>query len=103
MKLEWADYPTAQAQCGNLSGNKLTRNLSGNTRPQSSQLTEPLWTDPGLKSGIFVRELIFTKKKKKKRWRGMNSQTFSPLPKRHPHHNWTLLGDVINSLRKKYT
>ena len=29
-----------------LSGNKLTHNLSGKTRPQSSQLTKPLWTDP---------------------------------------------------------
>ena len=27
---------------------------------QSSQLTEPLWTDPGIKSGISVCELIFT-------------------------------------------
>ena len=35
-------------QCGNLSGNELTRNLSQNIRPQSSQLAEPLWTDPGL-------------------------------------------------------
>ena len=51
--------------CGNLSGNELTRNLSGNNRPQSSQLAEPLWTDPGIKSGIDVRELIFTKKKEK--------------------------------------
>ena len=30
----------------------------GNIRPQSSQLAEPLWTDPGLKSGTGVRELI---------------------------------------------
>ena len=37
-----------------------------NTRPQSSQLAEPLWTDPDLKSGISVRELISTLKKKKK-------------------------------------
>ena len=29
--------------------------MSGNTRPQSS---EPLWTDPGLKNGISVRELM---------------------------------------------
>ena len=29
--------------------NELTRNSLGNTRPQSSQLAEPLWTDPGLK------------------------------------------------------
>ena len=29
---------------------------SGNTRLQSCQLAEPLWTDPGLKSGSGVRE-----------------------------------------------
>ena len=29
---------------------------------QSSELAEPLWTVPGLKSGIGVRELIFTLK-----------------------------------------
>ena len=63
-KSEWADYAAVQAQCGNLSGNELTRNLSGNTRPQSSQLAELLFTDPGLKSGISVRELISTFKKK---------------------------------------
>ena len=40
-------------------------NLSGNIRPQSSQLAEPLWTDPGIKSGISVCELHFKKKKKK--------------------------------------
>ena len=40
--------------------------MSGNNRPQSSQLAESLWTDPGLKSGISVRELISTLKKKKK-------------------------------------
>ena len=52
MKSEWADYTAVQADCGNLSGNKLTRISSGNTRPQSSQLTEPLWTDPSLKSAL---------------------------------------------------
>ena len=46
---------------------------TGNTRPQSSQLGEPLWTDPGIKSGISVRELISASKKKKKKCRrGMN-------------------------------
>ena len=59
-KSEWADYATVQAECGNLSGNELTRNLSGNIRPQSCQLAELLWTDPGLKSGISVCELIST-------------------------------------------
>ena len=49
-----------------LPGFELTRNLSGNIRPQSFQLAEPLWTDPDLKSGISARELISTSKKKKK-------------------------------------
>ena len=52
-KSEWADYAAVQAKCGNLSGNELTRNLSWN-----SQLAESPWTDPGLKSGINVPELI---------------------------------------------
>ena len=80
-KSEWADYAAVQAECGNLSGNELTRSSSGNTRSQSSQLAEPLWTDPGLKSGINVCKLISTLKrereKKKCRW-GMNCQTLSP-------------------------
>ena len=57
-KSEWADYAAVQAECGNLSGNELTHNSSGNTWPQSSQLAEPLWTDPGLKSRISVHNLI---------------------------------------------
>ena len=51
-KSEWADCAAVQAECENLSGNELTYNFSGNTLSQSSQLAEPLWTDPGLKSGI---------------------------------------------------
>ena len=54
-------------------GIELTRNSSRNSRSQSSQLAEPLWTGPDLKSGISVRELISAEKKKKKRRRGMNS------------------------------
>ena len=54
------DNSLKKAQCGNLSGSELTRNSSGNTRSQSSQLAEPLWNDPGLKSEISVRELIST-------------------------------------------
>ena len=81
-KSEWADYAAVQAQCGNLSVNELARNLSGNVRPQSSQLDGPLWTDPGIKSGISVRELISTSKKKKKRRREMNSRTFSQIPRK---------------------
>ena len=59
-KSEWADYAAVQALCGNLSGNELARNSSGNTQSLSSQLAELLWTDPGVKSGISVRELIST-------------------------------------------
>ena len=59
-KSEWADYADVQTWCGNLSGNELTRNPSGNSRSQSSQLAEPLWTDPRVKSEISVRELIST-------------------------------------------
>ena len=61
-KSEWADYAAVQAECGNLFGKELTRNFSGNTRPQSSLLAEPLWTDPGNKSAISVHELISLKK-----------------------------------------
>ena len=63
-KSEWADYAVVQAESGNLSRNELTHNSSGNTQLQSSQLAEPLWTDPGLKSEISLRELISTLKKK---------------------------------------
>ena len=62
-KSKWADLAVVQAYCGNLSGNERTRNSSGNTQSQSSQLAEPLWTDVGLKSGISVCELISTLKK----------------------------------------
>ena len=60
MKPDWADHVAVRAKCGNLSGNELTRNLSGNILPQSSQLAEPLWTDPGIKNEISVHELIST-------------------------------------------
>ena len=66
-KSEWADYAAVQAYCGKLSGNEITRNSSGNTRPQSSQLSEPLWVDLGLKSGNSGRDLLSTEKKKKKK------------------------------------
>ena len=39
---------------------------TGSTGPQSPKLTQPLWTDPVIKSGISVHKLISTKKKKKK-------------------------------------
>ena len=77
-KLEWADYAAVQTQSGNLSGYELTCNSSGNTQTQSSQLAEPLWTDPSLKSGISVLNLISTLKKCRQ---GMTFQTFSQNPR----------------------
>ena len=41
-----------------------TRKLSGNIRPQSSQVAEPLWTGPDLKGGNCARGLIPTLKEK---------------------------------------
>ena len=63
-----------------LSGNELTRNSSGNIRSELSQLAEPLWTDPDLKSGISERELISTSKKKKKKAQAGNDLS-NILPK----------------------
>ena len=57
-KSEWADYVAVQAKRGNRSENQFTRNSSGKTWSKSSQLAEPLWTDPGRKSGISLHELI---------------------------------------------
>ena len=63
-KSVWADCAAVQAQCENLSGNELTRNLSGNIWLQSSPLAEPLWTDFGINGAVTVRKLIFNYKKK---------------------------------------
>ena len=41
--------PLCRPSVGTLSGNELTRNSSGNTRLQSSQLAKPLWTNSGVK------------------------------------------------------
>ena len=64
---------------GIYQGNELTRSSSGNTRPQLSRLAEPQWTDPGVKSGTSVREMISALKKIKKCRREMNRPTFAAL------------------------
>ena len=47
---------------------------------KTSQLAEPLWTDPGLKNGISVYKPISTlKKTTKNHGQGMNCRTFSPI------------------------
>ena len=81
---------------GTYQGEELTRHLSGNTWPLSSQLAETLWTDPGLKSGIGMRVLISTKKKnqRKRRRRGVNHGIFPPNPckrgRSHHHRSITV-------------
>ena len=49
MKSEWARLCCPGIVWEPIWENEVTRNSSGNTRSQSSQLAEPLWTDPGLK------------------------------------------------------
>ena len=56
-KSERADYAAVQELSGNLLGNELTCDLSGKLG-QSPQLADPLWTGPGVKSGISVHKLI---------------------------------------------
>ena len=47
-----------------------------------NQLAEPLWTDPGLKGGISVRELISNKKSFKKVQAG---NKLSNIPSKSSH------------------
>ena len=56
--------------------------MSRNIWPQSSQIAEPLWTDPGIKIEIGVRKLIARRRRKRrreKRRRGMNGRTVSQM------------------------
>ena len=73
----------------------LTRNSSGNNRPQSSQLAEPLWTDPGFWCARAIstfrqKERKKEKSKEKRRWDRFITKNFPPNPrirgKRHHHH-----------------
>ena len=60
VKSEWVDYTAVKELCGSLSGNVLSYNSLVNTKPQLTQLADPLWTDSGQKSGISVHKLIST-------------------------------------------
>ena len=87
-KSEWADRPymLCRHSVGTYQRKRTTRNSSGNTRPQSPQLVETLWTDPGLTSGSSKCELIFTLKeeeeeeeRKKERKKGQSENDSSNL------------------------
>ena len=54
--------------------NEFVHNSSGNTRPQSSQLAEPMWTDPGLEKWNWcTRADLHLNKKTKKAQAGNES------------------------------
>ena len=59
--------PLSRQSVGTFQKMSSHANSSGNTWLQLSQLDEPLWMDPALKSGISVRELLSKKKKKEKK------------------------------------
>ena len=60
MNLEGADRAVLAVWEPITEENEFTRNLSGNIWPQLSQLAKPLWTDPGLRSGIGECKLMCT-------------------------------------------
>ena len=73
-----------------------SRSLSGNFRPQSSELPEPLWTDPGMKEWNKCTQANLHLKKKKRR-RGMNGRTIAQSSRKrgkshhhHYHHHHTI-------------
>ena len=85
----------------------------GNTQNQSSQLAEPLWTDPGIKSGISKRELISTlnnnnnnnKKKKKAQagteWSNVRPNFFASENKDTTRQRQALMLAIILATRAK--
>ena len=86
-KLEWADC-AVRAVWESTRENELTHNSSGNTWPQLSQLTEPLWTDPGLKKVELVCMSQSPLKNIKNAQMGNESSVLPPNPhkqgKSHP-------------------
>ena len=63
--------------------NELTCKLSGKTQPQSSQLTEPLWTDPGLKKVELVSMSCSPLKEKRRKQKKSTEREWKvePSPK----------------------
>ena len=99
-KSEWADFPLFRYSVRiyqEMSSHATCQGTLGQS--SHSQLTEPLWTVPCLKSAISLGELISTLKKKKSRW-GMNCWTFSPNPcTQGKSHHSACLGKITASTR----
>ena len=83
---KWADYVAVQISCGNLSGNELTRNLSGNTVGQSrlSSLSHygPIPVELVYASYSPLQKKKRGRRKKKKRRLGMNGRTVPQNPRK---------------------
>ena len=93
--------PLSRHSVGTYQENKFAHNSSTNTHRQSSQLAKPLWTDPGLKSAISMRDLISTLKKKKStstEW--MVEQARNEWMNRHGMNGWTGMGWMVEHSQK---
>ena len=73
---------------GTYLGNELTSNSSGNTWLQSSQLTEPLWTDPYLKSVTGMHKVISTYKAQSgSEWSNLLPKSLQVRKMSYHHHH----------------
>ena len=82
--------PLSRHSVGTYPENDLTRNLSS-IRPQSSQLAEPLWTDPGIKEwNLCARANLHLKKKSAggagNKWSNIVQKSSQARKERPTHH-----------------
>ena len=79
--------PLSRHSVGTYQETSPKRNSSGNTQPKSSQLAEPLWTDPGLKLADLhiIKKFFFST-------RMMNGQAFSHNPHKREKATTTTSG-----------
>ena len=72
-QISWSGWTVlSRHSVGTSEGNNITHDSSGNAHTQSSQLTEPLWTDPG----ISACKLISTYKKTQQEEKMLRQLTF---------------------------
>ena len=97
-KSKWADY-AVQAQCGNLS-QKTSSHATHHKTLGHSHLSSPshCWLILAQKSGIRMRELISTQKKKRrgKKKERVQAGNESPFPQIHASDEETTTGKLVN-------
>ena len=59
MKSEWADHAVVQHSAGTYQEMNSHSTCKG-ALDQSSQLAKPLWTDPGIESGMCVQANLYS-------------------------------------------